>query len=442
MATFSGPFKDTTGSIYDIDLANSKSYSGSGLTVFNLFGPSFGGTLINNPTILSSLGGIVQFDGVDDYIDFYYNEQTLYANNFTVLFVARPYASYTLFGESDTGVSGANNQKYLINPAYVDPGAGVGVALGTNGLQVMEHSAGYLPIHLSYGADLTGFNHYALVYENKTAKLYINGGFAKTGLTSNRTNVYYRLNNWIGKGSYGIYSGELMYLQSYSRVLSDSEIKQSYDTFKSRFTYPYEIAGTGLTASFDPGSSLSLLPGASTLYNTVPRRQATASLRYGASVVGSGLTTYINLAGAGSTQHLVTTSVQFIAVSMMVYIDSTQTGNPYLMDARNGINNSWVYADPVGPPYGTAWSKLYVNGVRQTISNSNGIGNTSIYPRNTWLNVYLELSSIGTATVNIGSRYTATEALKARFGAVQFFTSPLSASEILQNYRIMSGRYS
>ncbi len=441
MAVGSGPAKDTNGAIYDYDLANTKSYSGSGLTVYNLFNSSFGGTLFNNPTLFTQLGGIVQFDGTDDYIDFRHQTSELYGNNFTILLIARPYASYTLFSESDTGVSGANNQQYILQPAYVDPGAGVGIALGTNGLQVMEHSAGYLPIHLSYGADLSGFNHYAVVYDNKTAKLYINGGFAKTGLTSNKSNVYFRSNKRLGRGDYGLFTGDLMLFQSYSKVLSDVEIKKSYDTFKSRFTYPYEITGTGLTANFDPGSALSYLSG-TTLFNTVPMRQARSTLMYGSTIVGSGITSYINLAGAGATQHLVTTSVQFRAVSMMVYIDSTQTGNPYLLDARNGINNSWVYSDPVGPPYGTAWSKLYINGVVQTISNSNGIGNTSLYPRNTWLHVYLELSSIGTATVNIGSRYTATEALKARFGAIQFYTSPLLPGEIIQNYRIMRGRYS
>ena len=441
MAVGTGPSKNTIGSIYDYDLANTKSYSGTGVTVCNLFNSSFGGTLFNNPTIFTELGGIVQFDGANDFIDFRHQTTELYGNNFTILLIARPYASYYLFSESDTGALGANNQQYILSPAYVDPGAGMGIALGTNGLQVMEHSAGYLPIHLSYGADLTGFNHFAVVYDNKTAKLYINGGFAKTGLTSNRSNVYFRSNKMLGKGDYGFFNGDLMLFQSYSRVLSDTEIKQSYDTLKSRFTYPYEITGTGLTANFDPGSALSYLSG-TTLFNTVPMRQATSTLMYGASIVGSGLTSYVNLTGAGATQHLVTTSVQFRAVSMMVYIDSTQSGNPYLLDARNGINNSWVYSDPVGPPYGTAWSKLYINGVVQTISNSNGIGNTSLYPRNTWLHVYLELSSIGTATVNIGSRYTAQETLKSRFGAVQFYTSPLLPGEIMQNYRIMRGRYS
>jgi hypothetical protein len=54
-----------------LDAANPKSYSGSGTTWTDLSGNGNNGTLINGVAYTDTNKGIMTFDGVDDYIDFY-----------------------------------------------------------------------------------------------------------------------------------------------------------------------------------------------------------------------------------------------------------------------------------------------------------------------------------------------------------------------------------
>ena len=57
----------TDGLFLYYDPANTRSYSGSGFTVNNLFS-GFGSTIVNGPTYSSSNAGYLSFDGTNDYV--------------------------------------------------------------------------------------------------------------------------------------------------------------------------------------------------------------------------------------------------------------------------------------------------------------------------------------------------------------------------------------
>jgi hypothetical protein len=91
---------------------------------------------------------------------------------------------------------------------------------------VFEHGALYLPSLLVYEANLTGWTHVAVVYQNKQPTLYVNGLQVRTGQTSSRSFVYpsLRLGGFLMSPDYGHFAGLLDEVSIYSRALSIAEI--------------------------------------------------------------------------------------------------------------------------------------------------------------------------------------------------------------------------
>ena len=116
-------------------------------------------------------------------------------NSFTMLFWAKPTATRETTTESNSNVvSGEGVQRFAIAPVslyyYGFAGATAGVSVGSNGISVFEKATidfggtmqmPYFPSLLVYDspAPLTGWNHVAVVYNNKQPSLYLNGVFHK-----------------------------------------------------------------------------------------------------------------------------------------------------------------------------------------------------------------------------------------------------------------------
>ena len=66
MAIIDGPRIPTSGLIFYLDAANTRSYPGSGTTWTDLSGNGNTGTLTNGPTYSSANGGQIVFDGSND----------------------------------------------------------------------------------------------------------------------------------------------------------------------------------------------------------------------------------------------------------------------------------------------------------------------------------------------------------------------------------------
>ena len=67
MAISRGPKTTTNGLIFCVDAADKNSYPGTGTTWTDLSGNANNGTLTNGPTFNGSNGGVIVFDGTDDY---------------------------------------------------------------------------------------------------------------------------------------------------------------------------------------------------------------------------------------------------------------------------------------------------------------------------------------------------------------------------------------
>ena len=87
----------------------------------------------------------------------------------------------------------ASGQVWAFGGAWSYPIDNIGSAklsVGTNGVSVFETAASYLHPRLVHEETLgTGWHHISVVYENRQPTLYIDGNFARTGLTSDRSHV-------------------------------------------------------------------------------------------------------------------------------------------------------------------------------------------------------------------------------------------------------------
>ena len=216
------------------DAANTRTYSGNGLTVNALFG-GIGGTLVNGVGFSSSYGGYFSFDGVDDYFDTSSNPSVTYTDTFTLDFVARPFAETLTSTEATTGTPGIFGKKYIVEPLNASSNGGLGIALGTNAIEVVEHGSGYMPVLLSYSANLSSYNHFTISVNNRQSSLYINGSFIRQGLQSARPSTIIKNIATFGKGYYGNYNGHMLFYKLYNRALSATEILQNYNATKRRY---------------------------------------------------------------------------------------------------------------------------------------------------------------------------------------------------------------
>ena len=116
---------------------------------------------------------------------------TLVSNNFTVAFWANPSDTTTLWPEANQGIHRLTDKRNeVIAPTHggmfgaENIHAGCGIAVGTNGVTVIEHSGSYFSPLLVGAVPITAWTHVTLVYQNGRPSLYLNGVLAREGLQS------------------------------------------------------------------------------------------------------------------------------------------------------------------------------------------------------------------------------------------------------------------
>ncbi len=194
------------------DVNRSLTGNESGLVAYHTFNEVTGTTVKdltnyqNNGTIQGAIKALTKLDGndIDGFLSFDGTNDSVQnpakfadvKDTFTIEFWVNPTATRDSTTQNTSG-SNDFNQRYAIAPSNGSEvlGSGhayAGVSVGTNGISVFEHSSftnatttvKYLPSLLVHDTNLSGWNHVAIVYNNKTPSLYLNGQLIKTGLTS------------------------------------------------------------------------------------------------------------------------------------------------------------------------------------------------------------------------------------------------------------------
>jgi hypothetical protein len=200
------------------DFSNPNCYPGSGTTAYDLSGYGNNGTLINGTSFDTTNGGALVFDGVDDYVQF----TSTYAG--TICF----------WGIADTGAT--DGLQALVGVTATGDGAlrflggtfrgnATGAEAGT--ADNNDYQFGYVNQFMINGVSnlpKTGQGYYIVPNgRTLTQNFYV-------GAIGNR-NVSTLSHTFLGR----VYKGKIFKVMIYNRQLTNAELKQNFDAFKSQY---------------------------------------------------------------------------------------------------------------------------------------------------------------------------------------------------------------
>ena len=214
MGIKAGPKIVKDGLVLFLDAAVSRSYAGSGLTVYNLSG-GIGGTLYNGVGFTTINNGGFLFSS-NKYIFIASNIDT--NNDFTLSFWNRR-TSINIINTIFTGTSNSylqirydtNNLVQLVKSSIVNVGSFSGYT-STAGVDV------YLSIRLTKSSN--------------TYDLFVNGSYISSIVSAQ---TYQTLNTIIGGVNTESFTGNIYSATYYNRVLTAQEILQNYNATKGRY---------------------------------------------------------------------------------------------------------------------------------------------------------------------------------------------------------------
>ena len=232
MAIFRGPNIVRSGLVLALDAADKNSYRGTGTTWTDVSGNNNTGTLTNGPTFSQANGGVIVFDGTDDYVNVA-NASSLNPSNGISVSV---WVKFT---------STINNTRQMMVEKHTTNSSGWWFAGENNKIVwlVMGTSGGEKMIDLTNNTSIISGTIYNIVgtYDgtSSTLKLYVNGrddggtiAGGGSGLSSSSNPLIIgKQHNWgNGPSSITTFNTSL-----YNRSLSATEVLQNYNATKSRF---------------------------------------------------------------------------------------------------------------------------------------------------------------------------------------------------------------
>ncbi len=232
MAFSRGPSIVTDGLVLALDAANHKSYPGSGTVWRDLSGNLNSGSLVNSPIFSSDKGGILSFNGTDEYVSI---------NDASSIDITGAITMEILFKAPND----VNIERLIIKEVSGGTyGYGYQFARYNNDKMLATYNNGATRIFL-YSNDLgTGFAsnyiHTMYCYDGSNSqKIWVNGvdetgtvasftpGF--TGGSTSGTPLYLMRRG----GEYA--ESDTAFVRIYNRGLSEQEVQQNYNAQKSRF---------------------------------------------------------------------------------------------------------------------------------------------------------------------------------------------------------------
>jgi hypothetical protein len=213
-----GPIEATDLLVLHLDAANTRSYPGSGNTVYDLSGSGNTSALTNGPTYLSSNLGAFVLDGSNDYI--LVNSQANILSKTAYTKIAFIYISN--FSTVNNIISGGFSGQHAF------------WMFGTDKLNA-GHNGSWNTVVGATSISLNTWYFAAVTYSDSTGwKLYLNG--REDGTSASTTT--FTGNQEISIGSYSTannFTGRIASVQVYNRALTATEIFQNYHATKGRY---------------------------------------------------------------------------------------------------------------------------------------------------------------------------------------------------------------
>jgi hypothetical protein len=226
----------TDGLVLYLDAANTKSFISGSTTWNDISKNKNDGTLINGPTFNPNNMGSIVFDGLNDYVNCGKNSSILFLNNspytlsvFTkIVNFKSTYPSWIRREDFISGVRNGYNLLYTIEGQPSDQ-----VYIYTERFSTAGSSG--TGANVSRSSIQGSWVYISSTYDGSTLKMYLNGELlSQTTSLGNIINI--TSNFLIGFPGFINYNNcNIATVNIYNRDLSLSELKQNYNTLKTRF---------------------------------------------------------------------------------------------------------------------------------------------------------------------------------------------------------------
>lgn len=233
MATQYSPKMVSDGLILCLDAANRKSYPGSGTTWSDLSGNGNNGNLIGGPTFSNSNGGVIVFDGSNDYVSIANSTSLRPSTEVTIECVIRP--ASTPGGWTQIFGYGGGGSNYQLGNYLVFLETGTTIVRGLARVNNTEYRC-----NTNYTAPVNTYTFITFTMKTGDAiRSYFNGVADITTSLPAGTFTYlgttgpYEIGYPGAGGSWLI--GEMPFMKVYNRALTPQEILQNFNATRSRF---------------------------------------------------------------------------------------------------------------------------------------------------------------------------------------------------------------
>jgi hypothetical protein len=229
MANQYGPQIITSNLVFNMDFGNSKSYSGSGSSCYDISTSQLTGEIVNSPPYSSNVNNkYFSFNGTT-------NNRLIRIPNSNLLDTQTPSVEVWIKTNATTQ-SGFWFEKGVVNTQYslFQEGANIQWRQNFGSLNTFSTNA------VNAGLNTTSWFQVVGTYASGNRKLYVNGilknSDSQTGTISTNTGgmsigVY---GGYSGSRSY-YYNGDIAVVRVYNKQLSDSEVSTNYNALKGRF---------------------------------------------------------------------------------------------------------------------------------------------------------------------------------------------------------------
>jgi hypothetical protein len=438
-----------SGLTHSYDAANYLSYPRSGTTWFDMTSTANNGTFINGPTFNTGATPSIQFDGSDDYINAT-NTKFIGSVPSTFEFWMNP----SVVTNSDVG------------QCFLQVGNSAGSQMRLYFFRNSKFAVAYYSNDFTFNYTAVANTVYHAVFtENGSGgvQLYINGILQSTGQISapNTQGSTY----WIGQYSNGNrFNGKLFSHRAYTRVLSSQEIVQNFESQRNI----YGATGyttSGLTLNLDAGNYASY-PTTGTKWVDISGNYNNGDLINGPtwSSASGGTITFDGTDDRGVINNYYPVFTGDFAINLWVNFSTYLQYQNVISSANDGnaVLGFWL-------EFGSARGfTLYSTGTNLIVED-NLVSLTSL-STNTWHNVCV--TRVGTGTNNVklyvdnvlcgqntsnltvGSdsqnleiaRYSKNAGtsflFNGKIAVIQTYNNVgFSASQVLQNYNALKGRF-
>ena len=217
------------GLVLYLDAANTKSYPGSGTSIFDLTSRNNNATLINGVGYESADLGSLVFDGINDYVQTTTSIGADLTGNFTFSIWA------IRLGNSTTTIGG------LIGNLWHTSFTGASIYLLNNNTSIRVQTAdGTTRTTYALTSPVSNLNwtNYVLINSAGTVSVYVNGILIDSRVRTISPSLTRPITIGRWAGSYlseYVLNGKISNAQVYNKALTEAEVKQNFNALRGRY---------------------------------------------------------------------------------------------------------------------------------------------------------------------------------------------------------------